>query len=82
MKNPHWTNDDCERISKRIGLSEGQVYKWNWDQKKKLNIIPNKVYILQMPQAGVKQGGLEGHMVNVNQLTQDEQHRLTPLPLK
>jgi len=38
-----------ERISRETGLNESQVYKWNWDQKKKLNIIPNKVYILQMP---------------------------------
>ena len=49
FKNPHWTNEDVERISKKSGLKEAQVYKWNWDQKKKLNIIPNKVYVLQMP---------------------------------
>jgi len=24
-------------LSKRTGLSESQVYKWAWDQKKKMN---------------------------------------------
>jgi len=46
------------------------VYKWNWDQKKKLNIIPNKVYVLQVPEDGKPQipinNSLEGKMVHVN----------------
>jgi len=49
FKNPHWTNVEVEEIASLTGLKESQVYKWNWDQKKKLNIIPNKVYVLQMP---------------------------------
>ena len=47
--NPHWTNEDMEKIAKKIGLSKSQVYKWNWDQKKKLNILPSKVYVVQLP---------------------------------
>jgi hypothetical protein len=46
--NPHWTNDDMVKIAKKSGLSKSQVYKWNWDQKKKLNILPSKVYVLQL----------------------------------
>jgi len=58
-KNPHWSNDDVERISKELKLDKSQVYKWNWDQKKKLNILPSKVYVVQMPEDskdGVKKG--------------------------
>lgn len=47
--NPHWTNDDMAKIAKKTGLSKSQVYKWNWDQKKKLNILPSKVYVVQLP---------------------------------
>lgn len=47
--NPHWTNEDMVKIAKRTGLSKSQVYKWNWDQKKKLNILPSKVYVVQLP---------------------------------
>lgn len=47
--NPHWTNDDMSKIAKKTGLSKSQVYKWNWDQKKKLNILPSKVYVVQLP---------------------------------
>ena len=58
-KNPHWSNEDVERISKELKLDKSQVYKWNWDQKKKLNILPSKVYVVQMPEDstdGVKKG--------------------------
>lgn len=48
--NPHWTNDDMVKIAKKTGLSKSQVYKWNWDQKKKLNILPSKVYVVQLPE--------------------------------
>ena len=47
--NPHWTNEDMEKIAKRTGLSKSQVYKWNWDQKKKLGVLPSKVYVVQLP---------------------------------
>lgn len=48
-KNPHWSNEDVDRISRELKLDRSQVYKWNWDQKKKLNILPSKVYVVQMP---------------------------------
>jgi len=47
--NPHWTNEDMVKIAKKTGLTKSQVYKWNWDQKKKLNILPSKVYVVQLP---------------------------------
>ena len=30
-----WSRDDITRLSQQTGLSEGQIYKWSWDQKKK-----------------------------------------------
>lgn len=52
-ENPHWSNDDVEKISKKLGLSKAKVYKWNWDQKKKLNILPSKVYAFEIPNGKV-----------------------------
>lgn len=49
-KNPHWTNEDVDKISRDLKLDRSQVYKWNWDQKKKLNILPSKVYVVQVPE--------------------------------
>jgi hypothetical protein len=34
-ENPHWSKETLQSISKKTGLSEGQVYKWGWDQKRK-----------------------------------------------
>lgn len=34
-KHPEWTKDLMTEIATRTGLSEAQVYKWGWDQKKK-----------------------------------------------
>jgi len=48
--NPHWSNDDVDKIAKKLKLSKSKVYKWNWDQKKKLNILPSKVYALELPE--------------------------------
>lgn len=33
--NPHWSKETLFRLAKQCGLSEAQVYKWGWDQKKK-----------------------------------------------
>lgn len=49
-KNAHWTNEDVERISRDLKLDKSQVYKWNWDQKKKYKILPSKVYVVQIPE--------------------------------
>jgi hypothetical protein len=34
-RNPNWTKETLLEVSKKTGLSEAQVYKWGWDQKKK-----------------------------------------------
>ena len=33
-KNPNWTRDYIKKLAKQVGLREGQVYKWHWDQRK------------------------------------------------
>ncbi|OMJ86448.1 hypothetical protein SteCoe_12028 [Stentor coeruleus] len=33
---PDWDKQHISRIMKRTGLTEAQIYKWGWDQKKKL----------------------------------------------
>ena len=35
-RNPNWTKETLTGVSRRTGLSEAQVYKWGWDQKRKL----------------------------------------------
>jgi len=34
-RNPNWTKDTLFDVSRKTGLSEAQVYKWGWDQKRK-----------------------------------------------
>lgn len=34
-RNPNWTKETLLEVSKKTGLSEAQVYKWGWDQKRK-----------------------------------------------
>lgn len=34
-KNKNWSKPFIKDLSKQIGLSVTQIYKWNWDQKKK-----------------------------------------------
>jgi hypothetical protein len=35
-KHPEWTKELMSEIAGITGLSEAQVYKWGWDQKKKI----------------------------------------------
>jgi len=35
-RDPEWTKERLAELSRMTGLSEGQIYKWGWDQKKKL----------------------------------------------
>ena len=35
-KCPDWTKEQVTELSQASGLTESQVYKWAWDQKKKL----------------------------------------------
>ena len=34
-KNKVWSKSYIKELSKQIGLSSTQIYKWNWDQRKK-----------------------------------------------
>ena len=34
----NWTKETCHMVSIKTGLTESQVYKWGWDQKKKLEM--------------------------------------------
>lgn len=34
-RNPNWSKETLLEVSRKTGLSEAQVYKWGWDQKKK-----------------------------------------------
>jgi predicted nucleotidyltransferase len=33
---PEWDKGQIARLMKKTGLSEAQIYKWGWDQKKKI----------------------------------------------
>ena len=35
LKEQNWSKAHMRALSKKIGLSMGQIYKWNWDQRKK-----------------------------------------------
>ncbi len=37
-KNTEWQRDFIRNISKKLGLRECQVYKWHWDQRKKVGL--------------------------------------------
>ena len=34
--NPEWNKENMLEVSRKTGLSEAQVYKWGWDQKRKM----------------------------------------------
>jgi len=38
--NPEWNKENMLEVSRKTGLSEAQVYKWGWDQKRKM-LDPN-----------------------------------------
>ena len=35
VKNPSWDKKTIQKLSDMLGLKESQIYKWNWDQRKK-----------------------------------------------
>ena len=35
-KNPNWNKTTMSEMAQKTGLTEAQVYKWSWDQKKKI----------------------------------------------
>lgn len=40
-KNSTWSKSYIKELAKRLGLTATQVYKWNWDQRKKDASINN-----------------------------------------
>ena len=42
LKDRNWNKDKITYLSRVLGLSECQVYKWNWDQK-----LAEKKYIYE-----------------------------------
>jgi len=34
-RNPNWSKETLLEVARKTGLSEAQVYKWGWDQKRK-----------------------------------------------
>ena len=36
MKNPSWDRYKIAELSELLGLKRKQIYKWNWEQKKRL----------------------------------------------
>lgn len=37
QSNPEWSKENMQEVSRKTGLSEAQVYKWGWDQKRKMD---------------------------------------------
>ena len=35
-QNPMWNKQQTKKIAKEMGLNRYKVYKWNWEQRKKL----------------------------------------------
>lgn len=33
---PDWSKERLHELAKRTGLSEAQIYKWGWDQRRKV----------------------------------------------
>ena len=44
MRDPCWTKETVDDVCRRTLLSENQVYKWGWDQKKKRGRTDNAFY--------------------------------------
>lgn len=36
LKCPNWDKPTIQRLSDEVGLKMSQIYKWNWDQQKKI----------------------------------------------
>ena len=39
-RNSSWTKEDMLEVGKKSGLTHYQVYKWYWEQQKKLGDMP------------------------------------------
>ncbi len=38
-KTHNWDKNTIKKLAKESGLKEAQIYKWNWDMRKKNNLI-------------------------------------------
>lgn len=59
-KNPEWSKERLHELSELTGLSEAQIYKWGWDQRKKVenepaSIAPPLIESIQPKKREVKQ---------------------------
>jgi hypothetical protein len=36
-----WSKDKIKDLAKKVGLSEGQIYKWQWDRQNKRDASPD-----------------------------------------
>jgi hypothetical protein len=34
-KNPNWEKEQLRLLSEKVNLSMAQIYKWNWDMRRK-----------------------------------------------
>lgn len=58
-RNPNWSKETLLEVSRKTGLSEAQVYKWGWDQKRK-KYGPEAAALMMPPfeSLGYNQGGI------------------------
>lgn len=42
-RNPNWDKNTIQKLSDELGLKESQIYKWNWDQRKKTGMSQQEV---------------------------------------
>eukprot|EP00347_Sterkiella_histriomuscorum_P018730 403344396 len=46
LKNKNWSKPYIKELSKQLGLSGTQIYKWNWDQRKKDIALNNQTNLI------------------------------------
>ncbi len=76
-RNPNWSKETLLEVSKKTGLSEAQVYKWGWDQKRKK--YGPELAALMMPPFEEFEGGPENedmaayHMKMIKEAEDEEE---------
>ena len=91
-KGTDWTKTQVVWLSNQTGLSESQVYKWAWDQKKKFSKDPNKVELQTSPArvepfaTGVTRDEFGGYCckrwTKENDSSQKSKHGQSPMSLR
>ena len=46
LKKRNWNKEKIEYLSNILGLSQNQIYKWNWDRKFHDKILKKNTYLL------------------------------------